>query len=105
MAAMEIRSLRDGLTLGRLGIHEPAGGQPWLVEAIDFIVVPALAFDHRGYRLGRGGGFYDRFLALPDLRAVTCGLGFAEQVVDEVPVAPHDRPVKLLVTDKGVLRF
>jgi len=123
LLAMEIHSLGSGLVVGSYGIREPAeGGGPWPASEIDFIVVPALAYDRRGYRLGRGGGFYDRFLAERSVsppagqmrmvdasreghRTVTCGLAFAEQVVDELPTAAHDRPVEMLVTDQEVLRF
>lgn len=105
MVPLEIRGLDSGLTVGRNNIREPAGGTPWPLEDIDLVVVPALAFDRRGFRLGRGGGFYDRFLAQPTLRAVACGLAFSEQVVDAVPTHEHDRPVHMLASDEGVLRF
>jgi len=105
MLAVAIHSLDDGLVHGKYGIREPLDGEPWPVEEIDFIVIPALAYDRLGGRLGRGGGFYDRFLADPNIRALSCGLGFDEQVVDELPVHAHDLPVTVLVTDKRVLRF
>ncbi len=105
MVPLEIRDLESGVMIGRNNIREPRGGMPWPLEDIDLVVVPALAFDRRGRRLGRGGGFYDRFLAQPTLRAVACGLAFREQLVDEVPAHAHDRPVHMLVTDQGVLRF
>lgn len=105
MLAVVCRSLDDDMTLGRYGLREPAKGEPWPVEDIDLVIVPALAFDRKGNRLGRGGGFYDRFLSQPKMQAVTCGLAFDEQLVDELPVDDHDRPVDLVVTDKDVLRF
>jgi 5-formyltetrahydrofolate cyclo-ligase len=98
-------SLEDNMTSGSFGIREPALAEPWPVELIDLIVVPAMAYDRRGHRLGRGGGFYDRFLACGDVRAVTCGLGFAEQLVDELPTQPHDMQLDILVTNAEVLRF
>ncbi len=105
MAPLEIRGFDNGLAVGRNNIREPIAGVPWPLEEIDLVVVPAMAFDRHGYRLGRGGGFYDRFLAQPRLRAFACGLAFSEQVVDAVPTHEHDRPVHMLVTDEGVLRF
>lgn len=102
---LEIHSLDDGLTAGQLGILEPTDGQVWPMEDIDFIIVPALAYDRNGGRLGRGGGFYDRFLAHHEVKAVTCGLGFSEQLVDELPMHTHDYPVQILVTDTDVIRF
>ncbi|MCD6304480.1 MAG: 5-formyltetrahydrofolate cyclo-ligase [Planctomycetes bacterium] len=105
MEAVACQSLDEEMVLNEAGIREPAGGEPWPVEKIDLIIVPALAYDRRGNRLGRGGGFYDRFLARGDMRGVTCGLAFAVQVVEELPVHSNDYPVEILVTDKEVLRF
>ncbi len=104
MVAVPVHSLDQKLVAGRNGLREP-DGEPWPVEKIDLIVVPGLAYDRHGNRLGRGGGFYDRFLARPGLAAHTCGLAFSVQVVRELPVHPNDYPVKVLVTDKEVLRF
>ena len=98
-------SLDDEFITGSFGIPEPAGGDPWPVERIDLVLVPALAYDRRGGRLGRGGGLYDRFLAQDRRRAVACGLGFAQQVLDELPTLEHDYPVDMLVSDMEVLRF
>jgi len=105
MLAVECRSLNDDMREGAFGIREPATGEPWPIEEIEFIVTPALAYDRQGNRLGRGGGFYDRFLSHADRRAVACGLAFALQVVDEVPTEPNDHPVDILVTDEEVIRF
>jgi 5-formyltetrahydrofolate cyclo-ligase len=105
LLAIRFQSLNDEFITGRFGIREPAGGDPWPIERIDLIIVPGLAFDRRGGRLGRGGGFYDRFLAQPTRRAPACGLAFAEQVLDELPRMEHDYPVDMLVSDREVLRF
>ena len=105
MMAVRCESMDDEMVTGSYGIREPARSEPWPVENIDLIVVPALAYDRKGNRLGRGGGFYDHFLAQPGVRAVKCGLAFAEQVAEEVPTTANDWPVDLIVTDKEVLRF
>lgn len=105
MLAMQIHSMDDGVITGEYGVPEPDDGPIWPVEEIDLIIVPALAYDRTGARLGRGGGFYDRFLAGPGMKAVTCGLAFVEQLVDDLPADKHDQPVDILVTDKEVLRF
>lgn len=105
MIPVECRSLDDRMAAGTYGIREPENTQPWPREEIDLVVVPGLAFDRAGNRLGRGGGYYDRFLGLHAPRTVTCGLSFAEQLIAEVPVDDHDRAVEILVTDKEVLRF
>lgn len=106
MMAMEFHSLDTGLVLTRQGpkLMEPEYGEAWPVEEIDFVIVPALAFDAQGNRLGRGMGFYDRFLAGCS-KAFTCGLAFAEQVVQRVPTSDHDYPVDALVTDQQMYRF
>ncbi len=105
MIAVETDSLDDEMATGSFGIRYPARGRPWPIEDIDFIVVPALIFDRRGHRIGRGGGFYDRFLAQPGMRAIACGLAFAEQLIDHLPNHVHDKPVDMLVTDEHFLRF
>ncbi len=70
------------------------------------LVVPLLAFDRRGFRLGYGGGFYDRTLeGLRRRGPVTAiGFAFAAQEMDEVPVEPTDQPLDLIITEKGVIR-
>ncbi|MFP4106386.1 MAG: 5-formyltetrahydrofolate cyclo-ligase [Phycisphaerae bacterium] len=104
MIAIEIDSLETGLVKNRHGLREPSAGEPWPVERIGMIAVPGLAYDTRGHRLGRGGGFYDRFLSQPNLRAHTCGIAFSEQIVDRVPVRDHDHPVSMIATEKGITR-
>ena len=61
-------------------------------------------FDRRGHRMGRGGGFYDRFLARPQLRALTIGITFDQQVLAKLPVLSHDQAVQMIVTDSGIHR-
>lgn len=67
--------------------------------AIDLVLVPGVAFTADGWRLGQGGGWYDRFLPMLRPDAVTVGVAFAAQVVDALPVEPHDVRVDLVVTD------
>jgi 5-formyltetrahydrofolate cyclo-ligase len=93
-------SVRAGLVPGAYGILEPTGPEVPL-HALELVVVPALAFDRQGYRLGWGGGYYDRVLAELPARAVTVGVGFAFQVVDELPREPHDLPVMRVLTPSG----
>lgn len=105
MLPIEIRSLSDDVSESPLGIREPAQGVPIPVSAIDLIIVPGLGFDLVGHRIGRGRGFYDRFLAHRDWRGIACGFAIHEQVVEEVPVAAHDVQVDMLVTDTAVTHF
>jgi 5-formyltetrahydrofolate cyclo-ligase len=105
MLPVEISSLTDQMTTSGPGVREPADGKPVPVEFIDFVVVPGLGFDDKGYRIGRGMGFYDRFLAQGEFIGTSCGLAFDEQIVGELPVLDHDIPLSMLVTDRGVRRF
>lgn len=105
MMPVEINSLTEDLEETQFGLHEPISGIPVPLETIDLVVVPGLAFDEFGNRLGRGRGFYDRFLSNPDFHGKSCAFAFDEQITTAVPVGPHDRQVDLLVTDKRVLRF
>jgi 5-formyltetrahydrofolate cyclo-ligase len=68
----------------------------------EVVIVPGLAFTAAGGRLGQGGGWYDRFLAAVDPRCVTVGVGFAEQVVDQLPIEAHDIALDWVVTDAGI---
>ncbi len=72
----------------------------------DVLLVPMLAFDVKGYRLGYGGGFYDRTLAkLRALKAVTAiGVAYHAQMMDEVPIGPYDAPLDYVMTEQGTFR-
>ena len=72
---------------------------------IDLAMVPGLGFTENGHRIGRGMGFYDRFLAQPDFIGRSCGLAFEEQVLESLPVLDHDVPLSMLATDRGLRRF
>jgi 5-formyltetrahydrofolate cyclo-ligase len=105
MLPTEIRSLSDDVSESPLGIREPAQGVPFPVANIDMVIVPGLGFDTHGNRIGRGRGFYDRFLIHRDWRGIACGLAFEDQVVELVPMEAKDVPMNMLVTDKEVRRF
>jgi 5-formyltetrahydrofolate cyclo-ligase len=93
----------DPVREASFGAFEPAGGEVVGPETIDVVVSPGLAFDRRGYRLGYGGGFYDRFLRRLRQDAVTIGVAFSVQLVDEVPHGRGDHPVDVVVTEEGVM--
>ncbi len=105
MLPIEIKSLGSDVDEGYMGIREPIEGLPVPVFEIDLVVVPGLGFDGIGNRLGRGRGFYDRFLSHPDYRGVSCGLALEEQFVDSIPTGLHDKRIDMLVTDQQVRRF
>lgn len=104
MLPVEISSLKDGLTTTG-PVREPIEGKPIPLDLVDLVVVPGLGFTPTGYRIGRGMGFYDRFLAQPEFIGMTCGLSFQEQVIETLPVLDHDVPLGMLVTDQGISRF
>ena len=68
----------------------------------DLILVPGVAFDWRGHRLGRGKGFYDRLLA--EMRGIKCGVAFDEQMVEEMPAGTHDVRMDFIVTPTRCVR-
>jgi 5-formyltetrahydrofolate cyclo-ligase len=91
------------LAVGALGIREPdPGAEVVAPEEVDLALVPGVAFDRAGHRLGRGGGYYDRLL--PRLTgARTCGLAFREQVMAALQPAPWDVAVHYVCTEEGLL--
>ena len=104
MLPVEISSLKDAMTMTG-PVREPVAGKPIPLDLIDLVVVPGLGFTGKGYRIGRGMGFYDRFLAQPEFVGLSCGLAFEDQVVEDLPVLDHDMPLSMLVTDRGIRRF
>lgn len=105
MLPVEIRSLTEDLVESTMGIREPVSGIPFPIPLIDLVIVPGLGFDEYGGRLGRGRGFYDRFLANPEFEGTSCGLVFEAQVTPTIPLGPLDQRVDMLVTDEKVRRF
>jgi 5-formyltetrahydrofolate cyclo-ligase len=83
------------LVRGRFGIREPGPGPG--IEVLDLIVVPGVAFSAGGNRLGRGRGFYDRFLATIPVTTTTVGVCFEFQLLAEIWCEPHDRDVDIVV--------
>ena len=88
----------------KLGLRSPAGQQIIATENIDLIIVPGIAFDNKCNRLGRGGGFYDRFLNPENCSAFTIGLAFAGQILDDLPIDIHDKPVNAVITETEIFR-
>jgi 5-formyltetrahydrofolate cyclo-ligase len=88
---------------GRFGILEPVGPKlgPTAIGTAEVVVVPALAVDRGGTRLGRGGGWYDRALRHARPGAVVVAVVFDGEVVDRLPALDHDRPVTAVVTPSG----
>ena len=93
---------RDKLLPGKFGIREPSPDAPPAGNGFDLLLVPGLAFDLRGGRLGRGRGYYDRFLA--GAGGIRVGVCFEDQIADGVPSGPDDRRMDFLVTPSAIFR-
>lgn len=95
--ACVIRDPRKDVVIGHYGIREPAPTcEAHPLNLLDLVLVPGVAFDLGGRRLGRGAGYYDRILT--DVRGTTCGVAFDEQISGELPVEPHDECVDCILT-------
>lgn len=89
--------------LGSFGIREPTDEhENALLEEIDIVLVPGVAFDRAGHRIGFGGGFYDTLLAALPTNVPTIGLAFDQQIVEAIPAEEHDRHVDAVVTPSAV---
>ena len=100
--AAHVGNLAD-LVNGQFGILEPPGSAVCAGPSeVDLVVAPGMAFDAAGFRLGRGRGFYDRWLE--GLTAFRCGIGFDHQLVSDVPHELHDARMGVVVTPSGAFR-
>jgi 5-formyltetrahydrofolate cyclo-ligase len=96
-AARRVKNLQSEIVTGQFWVREPKSNCAKIpLDKIDLILVPGVAFDLRGNRLGHGNGFYDRLLA--EFRGVKCGIAFDEQIVKEVPAGKPDVPVDFILT-------
>ena len=105
MMAVEINSLTSNILTDKKGLREPIVGEPVPLEFIDLIIVPGLGFGLAGQRLGRGAGYYDRFLSRSGFHGITCGLAFEAQILENLPMLPHDMHLDMLITDAAIRRF
>ena len=96
-SAAQLTDLARDIVVGKFQIREPAVACPELALAgFDLVLVPGVAFDPRGRRLGKGRGYYDQMLA--EVRGTKCGVAFDEQFVNEVPVEAHDICMDCILT-------
>lgn len=93
---------RSTLKLGAFHIEEPDGDNVYDPAEIEMVIVPAIAYDAKGNRVGRGKGFYDRLLA--DIRATKVGIGYDFQLVDVIDAEPHDVKVDIVITESRYIR-
>ena len=98
----ELKDLENDLEVGNFGVMEPKKETTRPVEPsiLDLVIVPGVAFDKEGFRIGHGAGYYDRFLPRLPEKTVTVSLAFDMQLIDKVPICCHDIAVKYVITEK-----
>lgn len=89
------------LELGAFHIEEPMGNETVDPDSLELIVVPAVAYDKAGNRLGRGKGFYDRLLT--STKAAKIGIGYDFQLLDSIPTEPHDVKMDAVITQNTII--
>ena len=107
MIPLLIKDPKQDLVPGYYDIPEPDPIKTSQVagEEIDAAIIPGSDFDIHGGRLGYGGGYYDRFLVNDAPQAKRIGFAFEMQVVEKVPVEPHDQPLDILITEKRIVNI
>ena len=102
MVALEIKSLLDLNESGAFGILEPDMSKKDVGNEVDLIILPGLAFDKRGYRIGYGGGFYDRFLErYNSIKRVSLCYNF--QIIDNIPEEDFDEAIDTIITEDKII--
>lgn len=102
---LELRLWEDGQPLYPSGFGTLAPAETAPIVAPDIVVIPLLAFDRLGTRLGYGKGYYDRTLANMQTKPLLVGYAFAAQELDFIPREAHDMPLDMLITEAGVTKF
>lgn len=104
MTAIRINSMTAELERGFFEVLEPINGLTAVSEReIDLVIVPGLLFDRKGYRIGYGGGYYDKYLNKITADCKTIGLTFSSQIVHSLPHEEHDMRVMLVLTEKEMI--
>jgi 5-formyltetrahydrofolate cyclo-ligase len=101
--ARRVRNLETDIVTGKFGVSEPLPGcDPIPLDQFDLVLVPGVAFDRHGNRLGRGRGFYDRILA--QTTGVKCGVAYDFQLLENIPTEAHDAKVDFVFTPTRCMR-
>ncbi|CAH2214968.1 5-formyltetrahydrofolate cyclo-ligase [Tepidibacter aestuarii] len=103
----EIKDIETDVSIGTYGIREPKSGfiRPVEAKELDIVIVPAVAYDINGYRLGYGGGYYDRFLESIRDDCLTIGIAFEIQLFDKIPKEDHDAQLDYIITEKRIIKI
>ena len=101
----EVQDLEE-LSVGAFGINEPPflGRNLISLDELDLLVLPGIAFDERGYRVGYGGGYYDRLIGEGNFSAVKAAIAFDLQIVENITVEPHDKKVDYIITESRMIK-
>ena len=98
------RGMSDLLT-SKYGILEPGTDAPIVaVTNVDFVLMPGVAFDRNGNRLGYGRGYYDKLMSTANPALAGVAAGFSCQIVDKVPIGPHDKKVDCIITENEIIK-
>jgi 5-formyltetrahydrofolate cyclo-ligase len=99
----EIKKLATDIVAGKFGVREPASTCAEIpLDQFDLVLVPGMAFDLSGNRIGRGQGFYDRLLE--KVSGIKCGVGYDFQLLKKIPIEPHDAKVDFILTPERCLK-
>lgn len=99
---IEIKKYNNKFIKNKFGIYEPVGKIFKNKEIIDFIIVPGIVFDTKCYRLGYGGGYYDKFLK--SLNKISCGVCYDFQIIDSLPVEDNDVQLNYVISENRIIK-
>ncbi len=102
----ELKDVEKDLKVGNFGVMEPKKEttRPVDPSILDIVIVPGVVFDKKGYRIGHGAGYYDRFLPGLSKKTTTVSLAFDMQLIDKVPTERHDIAVEYIITEKQFIK-
>jgi len=100
-----VKDFEKELALGDLGVYQPREEFYRIVspDELDLVIIPGVAFNKRGDRLGRGGGYYDRFLKQLRKQVPIVALAFEVQIVEDIPLEESDMPVDFIITEQRII--
>ena len=102
----KIKNVEDDLALGFQGIFEPKSHLPVVkkMDEIDFAILPGIAFDRKGGRIGFGKGFFDKLFMNKTIHSILCGIAFDFQITEGFPHSNHDISVDIIVSEERIIR-
>jgi len=106
LKVVQINNMDSDLQEGAYGILEPREElkkDDFNIKELDIVIVPGVAFSKQGYRIGYGGGYYDRLLENLTLQTITIGLSYNSLVLNNLPIAKYDKAVDIIVTEEDIL--